>query len=117
MLWVGLFVHVDPPQTASAPSLKRVFKMRFFTDFTGDLVLHWGIGKMHPHEWLCPDSELLPPTSVVFDPKKAVQTFFTQDEVFYGFKSILIEIPADLLQIKGISFVFMVPNTVTSCII
>jgi len=92
-------------------SKERTFKIKFFTSFDKDLILHWGIGRDNPHEWSSPDKTIWPANSNGFDPSNsAVQTKFVPDKKEKDYKSINMKVPADNLKIKGMSFVFFIPE-------
>lgn len=90
---------------------EKVFKIKFFTTFDKDLVLHWGVGRNNAHEWGPPDESIWPANSNPFDnSKSAIQTKFAADKKEEGYRSIYMKIPAEKLKIKGMSFVFFIPE-------
>jgi len=103
---------VDPPQGEASPALKRVFKIRFFTDYDKDLIIHWGVGRRHHSEWSVPEEQIWPSNTKAFPSGGAVQTLFARDDKEPGYKSVLIEIEADNLKIKGMNYVFFNPTNV-----
>ena len=105
-------MNSDPLPTKENPKPKRTFKLRFFTDYDKDLILHWGIGRKSGYEWTYPDEAIWPANSKCFDSaKSAVQTHFSNDGTETGYNSIAMTIEADNMEIKGISYVVFDPNT------
>ncbi len=104
-------MHVDPPQGEASPTLKRVFKIKLLTDYDKDLIFHWAVGRRHPNEWSLPEEHIWPPNSKAFG-GSAVQTLFARDDKENGYKSLMIEIEADNLKIKGVNYVFFDPTRV-----
>lgn len=62
-------------------------RVSFFSDISGDLVLHWGIARRSPHEWLLPPTVLRSQETVLWQEHTA-ETPFTPRE---GFNSLNLE--------------------------
>jgi hypothetical protein len=43
------------------------------------LILHWGIGRKNPNEWVGPDDKFLPPETKRWPDGKACQSKFIKD--------------------------------------
>ncbi|XP_020533738.1 alpha-glucan water dikinase 2 isoform X2 [Jatropha curcas] len=68
----------------------------------GTMVLHWGVSKLSPGEWLAPPSEILPERSKLV--ARACQTYFT--EISTGKESFqLVDINLQQRNFLGIQFV------------
>ena len=103
---------MEPSPEEANPALKRVFKVKLFTDYDKDLILHWSVGHTHPYEWDLPEEKLRPANTKPFPGNKSVQTLFARDAEELGYKSISLEFPADDLKLKGVNYVFFEPANV-----
>src|SRR5438552_6206273 len=77
-----------------------IYRIEVVTDLTGPLILHWGIARRSPHEWLVPPAPLRPPDTSVWNNIAAETTFDSQDEL----SRLALEFQADDAPL-GIPFV------------
>src|SRR6266540_366582 len=52
-----------------------IYRVELITDLTGSLILHWGIARRSPHEWLVPPTSLRPPDTSEWNNIAAETTF------------------------------------------
>ena len=120
----------EPPQQAPLPALrnrlsgeKAIFERKFEVDKQGDiavavtqtegryrltvlsnlsgsLLMHWGVARRSPHEWLLPAASMRGPETTVFEQHTA-QTPFVPWE---GFQLLMLEFPESEAPL-GVAFV------------
>lgn len=81
-----------------------------FKDRSDDLVLHWGVGKKVPFEWVAPDEKFFPPDTRKFGDGKACQTKFQPDAKQPDYRLIHIDLSwvKDLeTPLKSLSYVLL----------
>ena len=66
------------------------YRIWLLSDILGNLVLHWGIARHSPHEWLVPPATMLGPDTVLWQEHTA-QTPFTKKD---GFNTAQLEFAA-----------------------
>ncbi len=82
------------------------YHVRFISDISGPLILHWGVAKRSRHEWLMPPSSMFGAQTTVFK-NKAAQTPFLDDGHWRQLHLEMSEQEAP----AGILFVLKQPDT------
>jgi alpha-glucan,water dikinase len=71
----------------AATKTEQGYRIRFVSNQRGELILHWGIARRSPHEWLLPQENSRPPNTVVYQGTAAETPFARQS----GFNVLELE--------------------------